>query len=318
MNIKFSKLSYIFIFISLLVVINIIFFKSIYYVDKTEKIYISNNSLYIVRHRVPIDALKKHRDMLRLMFIDSLFFLHIDPFLEKFDLNNGNLIEKKKNNMIFHTGYFVDGFIRSDDTDSNVIKIYDLDSMNMSHFNIQNIDNFLYDNYSKLFFAQQNGKLLKLKNENDFEDIGVNFERDRSICCVDKGLFLICIDKYKEKNLKEFQIFNLSKKTIKEIDLDTEDFVIYEIKDLMLLARRIGSDQYFFFELIEKENVFQIKNVRNIHMSIGICDEFSWDRKNNKIYFFNTGDALFQDNFDIYQYDDNTLEKKIIHVKLKR
>ena len=71
-------------------------------------------------------------------------------------------------------------------------------------------------------------------------------------------------------------------------------------------------------ELIEDKEVYKVKSIKKIHKSIKYFDEFCWDKKNNKFYFYEGSTALFNDDFDLYQYDENTLEQKIIHVNLKR
>ena len=306
--------------IVLSLIIAVIFCSNKYlFQEETERITISNNYLYIVRHRVPIDNINNYKDLFRLLFVDFIFFHNIKPTLEKFDIETGMLLETKKNDMIFHTGYIGEDYVLDLRTDPDRIKIFSpLDKMNLSTFDLKEKDCVLFDSATNTFYATIERDFLKLKGEKDFQKFEVPLKQKFKEIGIDSGLLILTTWKDERGDLKDFFVFNISKSSIKKIEIDG-DWIVFDFKNLKLLAHKAGSGDYFIIELAENEQSFQTKKIQKLHEPIDSSfDEFIWDKKNNKIYFYDTGKAHFQDSFDLYQYDDSTFEQKTIHVELKR
>lgn len=308
-----------FITLSLFILIFILFFDKIFYKVNTEKAFIFSNNIFLVRRKVPIDVIQNYRDLFKFLKIDYIFFKPIDPTLEKFDLNSGELIEKKDSNKIFHSGYFEEGCLIDIKTNPNKIFVYSLlDMKKILQFDILEKDTVLFDSAKMMYYAKFKDKIYNLKNDNDIKYIWIPLEPYFDVCDIYNGLILLRVYKANEKNLKQYQIYDISKNLLKGLELKFDEWSLNGLKNLKLLAHKIGTGEYFIIVLEEKENSYYVKSLKSLHNSVGICDHSIWDKINNKIYFYNSGEVLFKDNFDIYQYDDNTFDQKIIHVKLKR
>lgn len=307
--------------ILLLLVLTILVNLSIFLFElETKKINFANDYVYVVSRKVPIEIIDEYQDLFRFLSISALLKLPKYAIVEKFDLKNGKLIDRKKMKLSIDD-YLAHGFNIDTHTDREKIIIFPINSMKFLQFNVKEKDNVLYDCAKEIFFSNHKVKMLKLKSENDFEEIEIPLPLEPIFYAKDidnSNVLILNLKNIGDHREYFYQLFNIDTKKIKEIDLRGEEWTIKGIKGLKILAHKIGTGEFFFIELNETEKLFQIKNIQSLHHSKSFLDTFDWDKKNNKIYFYNSGDAHFQNNFDVYQYDDKTLVQKIIHVKLKR
>ena len=286
------------------------------YEEITEKITILNERLYVVRHKVLRNSFKRSRDLLKILQLDSFIFKKFDPTLEVFELFSSKLIEIKNSNLSFHNGYIEGKFLIDLKSEMNIIKIYSLDNMKLETVKLNEIENLLIDFSSGLFYAKKEEKIIKIKSEKEYETFKIPLEKSFDISDVDNGLFLLST--LNEINESQKCIYNIVNNKIKHIDLINSEWSIFAIKGLNIIAQKIGTGDFYIIDLLETSNSYSVKKYQKFHLSIGLRDCFYWDKNLNKIYFFSNGEALFKNKFKVVEYDDNSLQQKIIQINLKR
>ena len=286
----------------------------------TKKISFEKEYIYIVSRKEPIEIIDKYQDLIRLLSLGGLWVAPKYVLVEKFDIKNGKLINSKKVKL-FIGNYELHGFIIDTKTDLEKIRIFPIETLKLLQFNLKDQDNIIFDSAKNIFFSNNKLKMRKLENERNFEEIDMPrpLEQAFNVNDIDNGNALTLYKRFVDEHNEYFyHIFNIDTKTIKEIELNREEWSLHGIKGLKILAHKLFSGDYYFIDLIETENLFQIKNIQKLHHSKFILDDFDWDKKDNKIYFYDSGEAHFQNNFDVFRYEESSLEKKVFHVELKR